>query len=76
LGKHAGGDYALVKNNSFWEPKAGVEEKLANCFSGPARIIFGHERIPAANDRILDLAQPVLEPLASRIRSGANSRES
>ena len=45
---------------------AGIEKELADGLAGPARILLRHEGVLVADDRVFDLAQPVLKAFAAR----------
>ena len=45
---------------------AGIEKELPDGFTGSASIVLRHKRILPSNDRILNLAQAILETLSLR----------
>jgi hypothetical protein len=66
---------ALVQHDSPRELHPGVEEKLANGFSGPACIVPRHERVLASHDGVLNLAQSILKAFATRTVDVAASED-
>lgn len=57
---------ALVQYDPVWELHASVEEELANGLADTPCVVPRHERIASPDDRVFDLAESVLKPLAAR----------